>query len=53
MDIVGVFGPLSLSVESDSLVFWVGMPGAALYLLFCHSRHLVVDIIRPIDGCGG
>lgn len=53
VDIVGAFGSLSVSIESDSLVLSVGMPGDSLYFLFCRSRRLVVYIACPNDKFDG
>lgn len=52
VDTVGVFGALSISIESDVLVFSAGMSGVSSYLPFCSSRRLVINIACPNDGFG-
>lgn len=53
VDTVGAFGSLPVSIKSDSLLLWVGMPGVTFYFLFCRARRLVGNIASPIDGVGG
>lgn len=52
MEIAGVFGPLSGSIESDWLEFSIGMAGASFYWLSCCSQYMLLGIACPIDGLG-